>query len=158
MEQVPQLSAGKAAKRSRKKPNLTEVSVEQVLQFLANAERINAWEVSDKKTGKAAEKYRMRRALIEIDQKIMLANKKIIEAKARCNGVCNCCGNPAEQLTAAHIGTKRADIVDKIMNEHPDATFDEYYIYLVEANKNVELVIVCRPCNNRIEEATRVSS
>lgn len=125
--------------------------MESINEFLKTATRYNASDVSRKQTDEQI----MKRALIELDQKTIMNNPTIIHAKKSCAGICPHCKKAVSQLTAAHIGKKRAVIVQDIMDTYyPDATLPELHEHVKEANKNVDLVIVCRACNDLVEKAT----
>jgi glutaredoxin len=125
-------------------------SIESIKEFLKTASRYNASDVSRRQTDKQI----MKRALIELDQKNILNNATIMSAKKSCAGICPHCKKAVNQLTAAHIGKTRAVIVQDIIDTYPGATLPELLEHVNEENKNVDLVIVCRACNNLVEKAT----
>jgi ribosomal protein L44E len=125
-------------------------SIESTKEFLKTAPRYNP-SVSRRQTDEQI----MIRALTELDQKNTLNNATIISAKKSCAGICPNCKKAVSQLTAAHIGKTRAVIIRGIIKTYyPGAGLPELLEHVNEANKNVDLVIVCRECNYLVEKAT----
>jgi hypothetical protein len=126
------------------------VSIQQAKEFLKLAPKFNAANLKDNQT----DRQNLIRAAVEVDQKRTLRHPIMIKAKKAYNGICPCCNMTVKQLTAAHIGKRRSDIIRDIVDTYPDATLTEILKYLNEENKKVDLVIVCAKCNNLIEKAT----
>ena len=130
-------------------------SSEEIRAFLETAQRFKVCDINPKSTRRQT----LLNILREHDQKKALRHPPIVKAKKDYCLVCPLCKEKVSQLHAAHIGTQRSKIIESVLDSYPDETNIFTLIsYLDSANKNTELVIVCKPCNDLIEKETNVSN
>ncbi len=126
-----------------------------VNEFLLNASRFKVSEL----TSRTSRRQILLNILREHDQKKALRHPMIMRAKRECGGICPCCKEAVTQLHAAHIGTPRSKIIGSVLDTHPtENDIIKLIEYLDLANKDVQLVIACKECNDRIEDITNPSN
>ena len=131
------------------------LSSDEIRKFLNTAPRHKAGDIKTNPSRKQI----LINILREHDQKGALRHSPIVKAKKECGGMCPLCKQNVPQLHAAHIGKPRSKIIESVLNSHPtEENIFTLIGYLDLANKNTELVIVCKKCNDLIEKETSVST
>ena len=105
-------------------------------------------------------KQLLKSAVREIVQKILLRNPKIAAAKLlhkRPDGRYDCpiCIEPVSRLTNAHVEKSHSQILDELINAHPDADLHKMVELDIREHikPGVKYVQCCAKCNKDIESS-----
>lgn len=94
-----------------------------------------------------ANQKRLKNAPIIMKQK----NNQVKIVKGQKMWACPMCKINSKRLTVAHVGTKAADIIRKVMRENRTKDFLKLDDKVMEAHENVMLVVACDKCNRKVE-------
>lgn len=110
----------------------------------------------------------MKRFLTELSQKMTLESTRKLSKKFRVgnDSFCPCSLHKGDrfytknsqgifikvQLQRAHVGVKRSDIIDSVLNEHTGET-DSYLLLdkVMKRHCDIKLQLVCQSCNKKLE-------
>ena len=110
----------------------------------------------------------MKRFLTELSQKMTLESTRKMSNKFRVgnDSFCPCSLHKGDrfytknsqgifikvQLQRAHVGVKRSDIIDSVLNEHTGET-DSYLLLdkVMKRHCDIKLQLVCQSCNKKLE-------
>lgn len=117
---------------------------------------------------KQPKKTIMKRFLTELSQKMTLESTKKLSKKFQVgsDSFCPCSLHAGDrfytrnsegqtvkvQLQRAHVGMKRSDIIDHVLNEYPDET-NTYFLLdeVMQRHCAIKLQMVCQSCNKKLE-------
>ena len=102
------------------------------------------------------------RALRELNQKRIQRDRERVRIanhyrRVNANGItqweCPRCHTLCRRLTAAHVGRRASDIIYEVLDHHPDERdILELDNYVRHAHDDVNLVVVCDPCNKLFDD------
>lgn len=110
----------------------------------------------------------MKRFLTELSQKITLDSTRKMSLKFRVGNdfFCPCSLHDGDrfytvnsrgktikvQLQRAHVGVKRSDIIDTVLDEHPNES-DSYMLLdkVMQRHCAIKLQLTCQSCNKKLE-------
>ena len=102
----------------------------------------------------------IKRCLTELDQKNLKSSAYLKNIKRRCmtkDGKYKCprCFKKVDQLTNAHKGKPRRQIIQEVMNQTNKRDILFLQKLVIYNSNDVEIAVVCSQCNREIEEITK---
>ena len=116
---------------------------------------------------KQSRKRILKRCLTELSQKYTLECTKKMASKFKENNryFCPCSLHTGDRfftlnskgkkvkiiLQRAHVGIKRSDIINQVIQTHPDKSICDLLDLVMQKHININIVFACQTCNKKLE-------